>query len=261
MSLPLPFFVRPDGRTVPLAFAHRGYSRDGLENSASAFKAALDLGFTHVETDARTTRDGVVLLIHDETLDRVTDGHGPISGLSAAQVAKAQIGGREAIPLLEEVLTAFPQAKFNIDVKDRRAVRGVAGVIEKLGAHDRVLIASFSDRRRRRVLRLLSRRTASSAGVICTAAFALLGPLLPAPWLRKLLSDVDAFQVPVNYGHVMVATPGFVRRAHRLGMQVHVWTINDPAEMGRLLDMGVDGVVTDRADLLKEVLLARNQWW
>lgn len=261
MSLHLPFFSRPDGQTAPLAFAHRGFSPEGLENSASAFRAALELGFTHLETDARTTADGVVLLFHDDTLDRVTDSNGPISGLSASEIAKARIGGREAIPLLADVLAEFPEARLNIDVKDRHTVKALAGVIERLGAHDRVLIASFSDHRRRAVLRLLSRRTASSAGIPCNAAFALLGPLLPERWLRKLLHDVDALQVRLRYGPVTVVTPGFVRRAHRLGLPVHVWTINDSAEMDRLLDMGVDGLVTDRADRLKSVLQARGQWW
>jgi glycerophosphoryl diester phosphodiesterase len=261
VSLHLPFFSRPDGQTAPLAFAHRGFSPDGLENSAAAFSAALELGFTHLETDARTTADGVVLLFHDETLDRVTGNHGPISSLSAAEIAKARIGGRESIPVLADVLADFPEARLNIDVKDWHTVKAVAGVIERLDAHDRVLIASFSDRRRRAVLRLLRRRTASSAGIVCNAAVTLLGPLLPEHWLRRILHDVDALQVPVRYGPVMVVTPGFVRRAHRLGLQVHVWTVNDSAEMARLLDMGVDGIVTDRADRLKSVLQARGQWW
>ena len=261
MSLNLPFFSRPDGQSAPLAFAHRGFSPDGLENSAAAFKAALELGFTHLETDARTTADGVVLLFHDDTLDRVTDAHGPISSLRAADIAKARIGGREAIPLLAEVLTEFPEARLNVDVKDWHTVKALAGVIDQLDAHDRVLIASFSDRRRRAVLRLLGRRTASSAGIVCNAAFTLLGPLLPGRWLRKILHDVDALQVPVRYGPLTVVTPGFLRRAHRLGLQVHVWTVNDSAEMARLLDMGVDGLVTDRADRLKSVLLGRGQWW
>lgn len=261
VSQNLPFFTRSDGRTGPLAFAHRGFSPDGLENSAAAFKAALDLGFTHLETDARTTADGTVLLFHDETLDRVTDGHGTISDLAADDIAKTRIKGMESIPLLADVLAEFPQARLNIDVKDWHTVEPLAGVVEKLQAHDRVLIASFSDRRRRAVLRLLSRRTASSAGILFNALFVLLGPLLPDPWLLKIMHDVDALQVPARYGSLPVVTPRFVRRAHRLGLQIHVWTINDPAEMDRLLDLGVDGLVTDRADRLKTVLQDRNQWW
>ncbi|MDQ0029755.1 glycerophosphodiester phosphodiesterase family protein [Arthrobacter bambusae] len=261
MSSHLPFFRRPDGRSAPLAFAHRGFSLDGLENSAAAFRAALELGYTHLETDARTSADGVVLLFHDDTLDRVTDAHGPVSKVGAAEIAKARIGGREAIPHLADLLTEFPGARLNIDVKDWHTVKALAAVIDQLDAHDRVLIASFSDRRRRAVLRLLGRRTASSAGIACIAAFTLLGPLLPDGWLRRIVHDVDALQVPARYGPLRVVTPGFLRRAHRLGLQVHVWTVNDSAEMAMLLDMGVDGLVTDRADRLKSVLQARGQWW
>ena len=205
-----------------------------------------------------------MLLFHDETLDRVTDSRGRISGLSADEVSRARIGGREAIPLLEDTLREFPDARLNIDVKDRHTTAPLAAVIERCAAHDRVLITSFSDRRRRAVLKRLSRRTASSAGIVCTAVFALAGPLLPERWLAWILRDVDALQVPVRYGPLELVTPRFLARARRLGLQVHVWTVNDPAEMERLLDLGhggVDGIVTDRADLLKKVLENRGQWW
>lgn len=230
----------------------------------AAFRAAVGLGYRYLETDVHTTSDGVLLLFHDETLDRVTDGRGRISELTAAEVAKARIGGREAVPLFDELVLAFPEARLNLDVKDWDSVHSLSAAIESHGVHDRVLVASFSDRRRRAVLKLLSRRTASSAGMVSNALFVALGPLLPVAWLgrvlRSVLRDVDALQVPVRYGLVRVVTPGFVRRAHALGLFVHVWTINEPAEMHRLLDLGVDGIFTDRADLLKKVLQDRGEW-
>lgn len=268
---PHPYFAaggRNDDGTAaaaaPLAMAHRGFSRDGLENSMAAFRAAVALGFRHLETDVHTTADGVLLLFHDDTLDRVTDGRGRISELPAATVARARIGGVESVPLFEELVAAFPEVRLNLDVKDWNSVDPLAAAIERYGLHDRVLIASFSDRRRRAVLQQLSRPAAGSAGVVSNALFVLLGPLLPGPLLRlvarRSLRGVHALQVPVRYGAVPVVTPGLVRRAHREGLQVHVWTINDAAEMHRLLDLGVDGIVTDRADLLKEVLQERGQW-
>ncbi len=268
MSTPHPFFASgsaaDDGPDLPLAMAHRGFSRDGLENSMAAFRAAVELGFRHLETDVHTTADGVLLLFHDETLDRVTDGRGRISELPAEAVARARIGGVEPIPLFEELATAFPDVRLNLDVKDWNSVDALAAAIERYGLHDRVLIASFSDRRRRAVLKQLSRPAAGSAGIVSNALFVLLGPVLPASLLRltagRALRGVQALQVPVSYGAVPVVTPGFVRRAHRHGLQVHVWTVNDPAEMHRLLDLGVDGIVTDRADLLKDVLLERGGW-
>lgn len=260
MNHPLPYFTRPDGSTGPLALAHRGYSRDGLENSMAAFRAAVELGIGHLETDVHTTADGALLLFHDDALDRVTDSNGRIAELTTAEVAKARIGGREAIPTFDQLASEFPRARLNLDVKDWNSVRTLAKAIEQHQAHDRVLVTSFSDRRRRAVLRLLSRRTASSAGLPLTAVFLLLGPALPFGVVRRLLHDVDAFQVPARFGPVRVVTAGFLRRAHRLGVMVHVWTVNDPVQMRELLDLGVDGIVTDRSDLLKEVLQGRGEW-
>ncbi|MFJ5957464.1 glycerophosphodiester phosphodiesterase [Paenarthrobacter sp. NPDC092416] len=256
----LPYFHRNDGSLGPLALAHRGHSLDGLENSMAAFRAAVELGTSHLETDVHTTADGVLLVFHDSSLDRVTDSSGRVSELSAAEVAKARIGGVEPVPTFAELVSAFPQARLNLDVKDWNSVEPMASAIETQGIHERVLVTSFSDRRRRAVLKRLSRRVASSAGSSITALFVVLGPVLPTPLLRRLLLDVDAFQVPVRYGWVRVVAPGFIRRAHRLGIQVHVWTVNDPVEMGRLLDLGVDGIVSDRLDLLKEVLERRGEW-
>ncbi len=240
--------------------AHRGFAPDGAENSMAAFRAAVGLGYRYLEADVHTTADGVLLLFHDETLDRVTDGSGRISELTAETVARARIGGTEPIPLLAELVTEFPDIRLNLDVKDWNSVATLAAAIEQHGLHDRVLVASFSDRRRRAVLRRLSRPAASSAGMATNALFVLLGPLLPAKLLGWALRGVHALQVPVRYGAVPVVTAGFVRRAHRHGLHVHVWTINEVPAMHRLLDLGVDGIVTDRADLLKSVLQERGQW-
>ncbi|HJV99488.1 MAG TPA: glycerophosphodiester phosphodiesterase [Arthrobacter sp.] len=262
MTAPSPFpFLHNTG--LPVALAHRGYSREGFENSMAAFRAAVDLGYRYLETDVHTTSDGVLVLFHDETLDRVTDGVGRISELTAAEVAEARIGGSEPVPLFDELVRALPGVRLNLDVKDWNSVRSLAAGIERHGLHDRVLVASFSDRRRRAVLKLLSRPVASSAGIATNVLFFLLRPL-PAAWLRRLLraplKDIQALQVPVTYGAFRVVTPGYVRRAHGLGLMVHVWTVNDPAEMGRLLDLGVDGIMTDRADLLKQVQRERGEW-
>jgi glycerophosphoryl diester phosphodiesterase len=262
----LPFFEHPDdaGRQLPIAMAHRGFSAEGLENSMAAFRAGVDLGFRYLETDVHTTADGVLLLFHDETLDRVTDGRGRVAELPAADVAKARINGREPIPTFDELVTQLPEARLNLDIKDWGSVRSTAAAIERHQVHHRVLVTSFSDRRRRAVLKLLSQPVASSAGVASSALFTLLGPARPRPafrWLmRRVLRDVHALQVPVRYGRVPVVTTGFIRRAHDLDLVVHVWTINDAGEMHRLLQLGVDGIVTDRADLLRDVLRVRGQW-
>lgn len=244
----------------PLALAHRGFAPDGRENSMAAFAAAVDLGYRYVETDVHATRDGVALAFHDQTLDRVTDGEGRVAELSWNEVRRARIGGTDPIPTLEDLLGTWPELRVNIDVKASRAISPTVEVIERTGAHARVCIASFSDARRRAVLRALSRPVATSGGTATTAAF-LTGVALRSPTaVRRALRGVDCLQVPERQGRIPVVTRRSVAAAHAAGVQVHVWTVNAPAEMHRLLDLGVDGLVSDRADLLREVLRDRGQW-
>lgn len=244
----------------PLALAHRGFSRDGRENSMAAFASAVDLGFRYVETDVHATRDGVVVAFHDDTLDRVTDATGRLEDLSWAQVRTARIGGAEPIPTLEDVLGAWPGLRVNIDVKSAAAVGPTAQVIERMAAHDRVCVASFSDRRRRAVLRLLSKPVATSAGGPTVVGFLLGSATRSASLTRAALGGVHCLQVPERSGTVRVVTERSVAAAHAAGVQVHVWTVNDPADMHRLLDLGVDGIVSDRSDLLRGVLQERQSW-
>jgi glycerophosphoryl diester phosphodiesterase len=261
---------RPAGRPVnasrwapgdrPIGLAHRGFSPDGLENSMAAFAAAVELGFTHVETDVHATADGIVVAFHDDTLDRVTDGSGRIAELPHATVAAARIGGREPIPTLEEVLATWPHLHLNIDVKADTAIGPTIDLVDRLGVHDRVCVASFDDRRRRAVLDGLQAPVVSSGGVATVRMF-LLGHLLPGSRVvRRALRDVELLQVPEHAGRVRVVTPRTVRAAHDAGVAVHVWTVNERADMERLLDWGVDGIVTDRADVLREVLADRGHW-
>lgn len=242
------------------AMAHRGFSLDGLENSMVAFAAAVDLGYAYVETDVHATADRVLLAFHDDTLERVTDGHGAIHTLPYHRVEQAKIAGREPIPTLDEVLGTWPDLKVNIDIKAEPAVIPLVDLIERHRAHDRVCITSFSDRRRKAALRRLSKPVATSPGQARSAAFvaaqAARVPALTAPALHGL----DCLQVPVQHQRVPIVTARSVAAAHRRGVQVHVWTINDGAEMHRLLDLGVDGLITDRADILKTVLQQRGSW-
>lgn len=246
--------------TRPLAIAHRGYSTQGLENSVTAFRAATELGYQYVETDINTTADGVAMVFHDATLDRTTDRQGVIAELPYSEVRKARIAGREAIATLEEFVVALPEVRFNVDVKDAGSIAPLIAAIEKHGLHDRICVASFSDKRRRAVLAGLSRPVASSPGKMLLVAYFLLSPWLPAALLRRLMRDVDVLQIPTHYKGQEIVTAASVRRAHSLGLDVHIWTIDDPAEMNRLFDLGVDGIMTDRADLLAHVMRQRGYW-
>ena len=262
MTASLPYFTPPSAslsRKVPLGLSHRGFTTQGLENTMASFEAAVDLGFGYLETDVRTTSDGVLMAFHDETLDRVTDSTGPLSAYSLRELAGVRVGGTEPIPTLEDVLVRWPDVRLNVDIKDAAGAAALAALIEKHQAHDRVLVTSFSDRRRLDCLRRLSSPAASSAGSFSTAALLLLSPLGLGRLIARL-GRFQAVQVPVSFRGVPVVRPAFVRRCHSAGIEVHVWTINTRPLMEGLLDLGVDGLVSDRADLLAEVLSERGSW-
>lgn len=245
-----------------LAFAHRGGATHpdlvGLENTVHAFAHATELGYGYLETDVHVTSDGVLLAFHDTVLDRVTDRVGEISALTAAEVDQALISGQERVPTLAQVVDAFPDVRFNIDLKSEGSAAALAQFIESRGLHDRVLVGSFSARKLREFRELTGGTVATSAHPLEVLAFRFL----PSGRLADLLTGgrLNALQIPHRRGRFVVATPGLVRRAHAVGKHVHVWTIDDPEEMRQLIERGVDGLMTDRTDILKAVLTASRQW-
>jgi glycerophosphoryl diester phosphodiesterase len=234
----------------PLAFAHRGGASHHAENSARAFEHAVSLGYTYLETDVRATADGVLLAFHDETLRRITGQPGRIAELPYRDVAPARIGGTEPIPLLADLLGAWPGARFNIDIKEAGAIAPLAEVLRRAGAFDRVCIASFSGGRLRAARKIFGRPVCMAASPAAVAAVGLGGPAA-----RLVAGSAHCAQVQVP-----VATRLFVRQAHAAGLQVHAWTVNDRAVMAGLLDRGVDGLITDNTVGLRAVLEARGQW-
>lgn len=245
-----------------LAFAHRGGAYhpevEGLENTLAAFRHAVDLGYRYLETDVHVTSDGVLLAFHDDVLDRVTDRTGRVATTTYAQVQQALVGQRERVPSLAQLLEAFPHARFNIDLKSPGAVAALAAFVAEHDAWDRVLVGSFSACRLERFRRLTGGRVATSAHPLEVAAFRFL----PSARMARAVTRGRpcALQVPHRRGPLVVVTRGLVRRAHAAGVQVHVWTVDDPEEMRLLLDRGVDGILTDRTDILREVLRSRGQW-
>jgi glycerophosphoryl diester phosphodiesterase len=256
-------FLDVDG---PLGMAHRGFAPDGLENTMAAFAAAVALGVTHVETDVHATKDGRIVAFHDPLLDRVSDGRGAISSLTWAEVRRVRVGGREPVALLEDVLDAWPDLRVNIDVKDWPAIRPLAEVLRRPGVLDRVCVASFDDRRTLGVRRALgpdlAARLATSPGRRGVTRWRL-GATVPGPAgtraARRGTAGHVAVQVPQGAGPLRVVTRRSVDVAHGLGVQVHVWTVDEADEMHRLLDLGVDGLISDRADVLQRVLRERRQ--
>jgi glycerophosphoryl diester phosphodiesterase len=238
-----------------LAFAHRGGALEAPENTMRAFEYAAGLGYRYLETDAYATSDGVLISFHDDKLDRVTDSKGKIEALTWDELKSARIGGKEPIPLLEDLLTRWPAMRVNIDPKHDAAVAPLIALIKKLGIEDRVCIGSFSDKRIRQVQDAFD-------GLVCTS----LGPT----GVLKLKSASAGMpfrrfregcaQVPAKANNVTIVTRRFVEAAERMGLQVHVWTIDDEEEMRRLIDLGVHGLMTDRPALLKQVLQSKGLW-
>jgi glycerophosphoryl diester phosphodiesterase len=255
----------PRERGAVLALAHRGGALHpdnvGLENTLRAFGVAVDLGYRYLETDVHATADGQLLAFHDTVLDRVTDRTGPLARRTYGEVADVLVGGREPIPLLADLLEAFPQARFNVDLKSAASVDPMVDLVVRTGAHDRFCVGSFNEpvlrRFRARLAERSDRPVATASGVVSTLA--LLGRVPRR--LHRLTRDTGAvFQVPHRHRGVLVVDRGFVTRAHALGRHVHVWTVDERAEIEHLLDLGVDGLITDRTDVLREVLVERGQW-
>lgn len=258
-----PFLAADAGR--PRAIAHRGGRHGGPENTLPAFAAAVALGYRHLETDVHATSDGVLVVSHDATLDRVAGRSGAIAGMTAAEVAAVRVGGEVALPRFEELVDAFPDALLTVDLKADAAVAPMLRLLARRPALlDRLCLGAFSDRRTAAV-------RAEHDRAACTAAtprevLRLLAAVRLGRRVRTPVADVVA--VPERWGGdgvdpdrgPRVADARFLARAAAAGVAVHVWTVNDPARMARLLDAGAAGLVTDETARLRDVLAARGAW-
>ncbi|WNO75782.1 MULTISPECIES: glycerophosphodiester phosphodiesterase family protein [unclassified Streptomyces] len=239
-----------------LPFAHRGGTADGIENTTAAFRRAAGLGYRYFETDVHTTADGKLVAFHDSTLDRLTDAKGRISDLPWSEIQQAKVAGKEPLPLFEELLEEFPEARWNIDIKAEPALVPLVDLVRRAGAWDRVCIGSFSEGRVARAMRLAGPRLATSYGVRGVVGLRLRSFGIPA----AVRMGAVCAQVPESQGGVRVVDRRFVRSAHDRGLQVHVWTVNDADRMAALLDLGVDGIMTDHLETLRTVLTDRGVW-
>jgi glycerophosphoryl diester phosphodiesterase len=246
----------------PIRLAHRGSSILWPENTMAAFQGAVDLGYRYIETDAHVTRDGILVIFHDDRLDRVTNGKGFIKEWQWEDLRKLDAaynfnpgsgfplrGEGLRIPGLEEAMTAFPQVLFNIDLKQPGMEEAMAGFIKRHGFEERVLIASFFDGPLRRFRQLSGFSVATAAARWEVAAFWAC-----SRFNKSLDLGADALQVPRRMRGITLVDEKFIQAGHAAGLQVHAWTIDEPAEMRQLLDLGVDGIITNRPDLLDKVL-------
>lgn len=241
----------------PIAFAHRGGASAAPENTLSAFQDAVNLGYCYVETDVHATSDGVLVAFHDNDLLRTCGVNKKISEVTWGELRSLRVNGTEPIPLLEDILSTWPDLKVNIDCKSEAALVPLVETIARTKCLERICIGSFSDSRMKRI------REALGTGLCSSMPPREVAHILAVTSLRFPRRNgwaAHAAQVPVKQGPIPVVTPRFVERAHQAGIQVHVWTIDDPLEMARLLDMGVDGIMTDDTRALRDVMQARGTW-
>ena len=264
--------TRSPVRHWPVNFAHRGASARAPENILEAFRLAVEAGAGGLELDVRMTRDGEVVVIHDATVDRVTDGSGAVAEMTLDEVRRLDAGysfssgggqtfpyrGRGVrIPTLAEVYEEFPDTCVNADIKEAQpeAEEAVLSVIQDADAEGQTLVASTEHAVLRRFRKVSEGRVSTGASRREIAAFYALSRL----HLEALVSPLyQALQVPVEHWGIKLVTPRFVQAAHSRGVRVDVWTINDAAEMRRLLDLGVDVIMTDSPELLESLLQERR---
>ena len=259
--MPVPYL----SAEYPLRFAHRGSRELWPENTAESFQGAIDLGYVYVETDVRMTRDGVVVVFHDGTLERTTNGSGPIDHWDIEDLQRLDAawwfdeandyplrGTGVRVRTLAEVFAMWPSVHFNIDLKGRRMEWAVADVIKRHGRERSTLVGSFVDHRVAKFRRITRGAVAVAAGPSLAAA-----TFAASRFGRTVHRSAAAFQLPFDY-KALPLDKKYVDAIHKSGAQIHAWTVNEAADMHRLLDLGVDGIVSDRPDTLNDVMRDRG---
>ncbi|MFW5834053.1 MAG: glycerophosphodiester phosphodiesterase family protein [Pseudomonadota bacterium] len=246
-----PFLTHP----LPLAFAHRGGSLEAEENTEAAFAHAAALGFTHVETDVQASRDGVAVLFHDDDLERMTGVRARVADLTWAELRRLRTRGGSSLMRLDSLLEGHPELCCNLEIKTDDAVLPMADSIRRHRALSRVGVGAFDGRWTDGLRRELGDDLCWSPAHVGVARLWLEGWGIPLP-----RPPFPMVQIPPSYQGIALSTGRFVRAAHARGVQVHVWTVDEPDVMHRLLDLGVDGLMSDRPSVLREVLQARGRW-
>ena len=242
----------------PLAIAHRGGLALGPENTLATFARATALGVRYLETDIQTTADGVLVCFHDASLSRVTGVDGAVSTLTYAELRRLRVDGRSPIPTLASALESFPDTRFAIDLKDDASGPALVALLRANPAWaSRICIAGAWSNRLLRVQAAVPDVTTALGWRALTTLIAASRTYARPP--ARVASGTFA-HVPLRLGRVPIYAERVVRRAHALDIRVAVWTVNDQPTMHSLLDAGVDAIITDHPDLLREVLIARDQW-
>jgi glycerophosphoryl diester phosphodiesterase len=241
---------------LPRVFAHRGLAIDAPENTLLAFAKALALGVGYLETDVHASSDGVAMISHDPDLTRMTGRDVRIDQLTAAELQRIDLGQGQGFSTLAAAIDAFPETRFNIDIKAMGAAAPTVSTIKKANASRRVMIGSFSNERRLAVVRELPdvATSVSPPNVVAAAYAAAVGA---TALVRRAVRGSDALQIPEKILGVSTVSRRAISTFHAAGVEVHIWTVNDAASIERLLDAGVDGIMSDRADIAMDVVTRR----
>lgn len=238
-----------------LAFSHRGGTSEWPENTMPAFQYSVDLGYRYLETDVHLSADGILYAFHDENLKKRTGVDANIADLNAEEIDALLVDDVARIPRFDEIVSTWPTAKLNVDTKSDASVVPLIEAIREHNIIDRICVGSFVDRRIKMCRRELGPELCTSMGQweVLRLWFASKGLADP-----RLLVAACA-QLPPRWG-ITVITPALIELAHDCGIQVHAWTIDEPDEMRRLLDIEIDGLMTDKPAVLRQVLINRNEW-
>jgi glycerophosphoryl diester phosphodiesterase len=250
-----PSFREALARPGLLPFAHRGAGEVAPENTFAAFHGAVDQGFPVIETDIQASADGTLYTFHDDDLLRLAGDNRALGDLTDSEIAPLRINGTHQIPRLSDVFEAFPDTLFNLDAKTETTPKPLARLIIRMERQDQVCIGAFSDQRIIRVLRDLGPDTCHGLGLRKGAAFYVATQLHLGLRFRA-----QCVQLPLQYYGISLVTPRTVAHAHRIGLKLHVWTVNDSKTMRRLIALGVDGIMTDNCALLKLELQSADLW-
>ena len=248
-----PFLDQPG----PLALAHQGGGGEAVENSAAAFANAARLGYRHLDIDLQVSADGVLVAHHDDTLERLFARPGTVADRSWAELSDLRLPTGEPLARFDDLLDSHPDAFWNIEVKSEEATEPVVDVVRRHALDRRVCLNAFSDRRMRRIRRSAAGLHPAYSTPIASTLWLKVASYLP---FLPYWTSADATQAPVEDRNIPVLDQRFVERAHRAGLAVIVWTIDEVDEMRRLLDIGVEGILTDKPTDLKELLVERGQW-
>lgn len=247
-----------------IVMPHRGGCNESLENSWVALEHAYSLGYKYFETDVRATKDNVVVIYHDDTLERVNNHAGRVEDMTWEELSHISYSDGSQIVRLEDALKKYSDLNFNIDIKNDHVVEPFIQLLNDMPeVQERILVASFSSNRLKKIRAAFSGRVKTSLGMSEVIKLKLASTLTISPRLFGVPSPrqgVVAVQVPMKFGIIKVVTKRFISACHRQGMAVQVWVIDDPEEMEFLIDMGVDGIFTDSPSLAKQILISRGLW-